>query len=422
MSRTVEVTELALRDGHQSLLATRMATRRHGSGLRGHRSGGLLERRMLGGGDLRFLHPLPQRGPVGAAPHVPQAHAELPPADAPSRAEPARLPALRGHRRRPIRGQVGRERHGRLPRLRRAQRRPEPPPRPRGGPADRQALRGDHLLHHLARCTPSRSSSRWPSSSRTSAADSICIKDMAALLRPQPAYDLVRGIKEACGQDTLVHVHVHSTTGVTLVSLMKAIEAGADIVDTSISSLSLGPGHNPTEALVEMLAGDRLHHPAEEGPAPQDQGALRQDPPPVRRVRVQDHRRRDRDLRQPDPRRHDLEHGEPAQAARGRRPAQGGAGRGPQRPQGRRLPAAGHAVQPDRRHAGRVQRPDGPLQGADRRVRRPDARLLRREHRPARPGGHRGRRQARQEGPDHLPAGRPAQARMGGTPVSSPRR
>jgi methylmalonyl-CoA carboxyltransferase 5S subunit len=85
--------------------------------------------------------------------------------------------------------------------------------------------------------------------------DSICIKDMAALLRPQPAYELVRGIKESCGEETLVHVHVHSTTGVTMVSLMKAIEAGADIVDTSISSLSLGPGHNPTEALVEMLVG-----------------------------------------------------------------------------------------------------------------------------------------------------------------------
>jgi methylmalonyl-CoA carboxyltransferase 5S subunit len=85
--------------------------------------------------------------------------------------------------------------------------------------------------------------------------DSICIKDMAALLKPQPAYDLVKGIKESCGQDTLVHVHVHATTGVTMVSLMKAIEAGADIVDTAISSLSLGPGHNPTEALVEMLEG-----------------------------------------------------------------------------------------------------------------------------------------------------------------------
>src|SRR3954469_22941480 len=85
--------------------------------------------------------------------------------------------------------------------------------------------------------------------------DSICIKDMAALLKPQPAYEIVRAIKEACGEGTRVHVHVHSTTGVTLVSLMKAIEAGADAVDTAISSLSLGPGHNPTEGLVEMLEG-----------------------------------------------------------------------------------------------------------------------------------------------------------------------
>jgi methylmalonyl-CoA carboxyltransferase 5S subunit len=85
--------------------------------------------------------------------------------------------------------------------------------------------------------------------------DSICLKDMAALLKPQPAYDIVRAIKEACGEEIRVHVHVHATTGVTMVSLMKAIEAGADCVDTAISSLSLGPGHNPTESLVEMLEG-----------------------------------------------------------------------------------------------------------------------------------------------------------------------
>lgn len=84
---------------------------------------------------------------------------------------------------------------------------------------------------------------------------SICIKDMAGLLKPQPAYDLVKGIKEACGEDTLVHIHTHSTTGVTLVSLMKAVEAGCDIVDTAISTLSLGPGHNPTESFMEMLEG-----------------------------------------------------------------------------------------------------------------------------------------------------------------------
>src|SRR5215831_10999411 len=77
---------------------------------------------------------------------------------------------------------------------------------------------------------------------REAGCDSICIKDMAALLRPQPAFDIVRGIKQACGEETVVHVHVHSTTGVTMVSLMKAIEAGADIVDTAISSLSLGSG------------------------------------------------------------------------------------------------------------------------------------------------------------------------------------
>jgi methylmalonyl-CoA carboxyltransferase 5S subunit len=85
--------------------------------------------------------------------------------------------------------------------------------------------------------------------------DSICIKDMAGLLKPQPAYDLVKAIKQKCGNDMLVHLHTHATTGVTLVSLMKAIEAGCDIVDTAVGSLSLGPGHNPTESMVEMLEG-----------------------------------------------------------------------------------------------------------------------------------------------------------------------
>ncbi|MCL0121038.1 methylmalonyl-CoA carboxytransferase subunit 5S [Corynebacterium pygosceleis] len=86
-------------------------------------------------------------------------------------------------------------------------------------------------------------------------ADSIALKDMAALLKPQPAHDIIRGIKDTYGEDTQINVHCHATTGVTLVTLMKAIEAGADVVDTAISSMSLGPGHNPTESLVEMLEG-----------------------------------------------------------------------------------------------------------------------------------------------------------------------
>jgi len=85
--------------------------------------------------------------------------------------------------------------------------------------------------------------------------DSICVQDVDGLLKPQAAFDLVKGIKQKCGNDTVVSVHTHSTTGVTLVSLMKAIEAGCDIVDTAISALALGRGHNPTESLVAMLEG-----------------------------------------------------------------------------------------------------------------------------------------------------------------------
>ena len=85
--------------------------------------------------------------------------------------------------------------------------------------------------------------------------DSICVQDIDGLLQPQAACDLVKGIKQRCGSETLVSVHTHSTTGVTMVSLMKAIEAGCDIVDTAISSLALGRGHNPTESVVAMLEG-----------------------------------------------------------------------------------------------------------------------------------------------------------------------
>ncbi len=83
--------------------------------------------------------------------------------------------------------------------------------------------------------------------------DSICIKDMAALIKPQAAYDLVKAIKAKV--KIPVFLHTHSTTGVTMVSLMKAIEAGCDGVDTSVSALSLGTGHNPTESFHEMLEG-----------------------------------------------------------------------------------------------------------------------------------------------------------------------
>ncbi len=82
---------------------------------------------------------------------------------------------------------------------------------------------------------------------------SVVIKDMAALLCPVPAYELVKALKENISVP--VHVHTHSTTGVAPMVLLRAIDAGADGVDTAISALSGGSGHVATEALVESIAG-----------------------------------------------------------------------------------------------------------------------------------------------------------------------
>ncbi len=84
-------------------------------------------------------------------------------------------------------------------------------------------------------------------------ADSICIKDMSGLLKPYEAYDLVLSIKKAC--DLPVEIHSHATTGLSVATMLKAVEAGADVVDTAISSMSMGTSHSPTETIVEMLKG-----------------------------------------------------------------------------------------------------------------------------------------------------------------------
>ena len=84
-------------------------------------------------------------------------------------------------------------------------------------------------------------------------ADSICIKDMAALLTPYTTYDLVKAIKETV--KIPVQVHSHSTSGLGSMVLMKAIEAGADVVDTALSPLAMGTSHPATESMVAALAG-----------------------------------------------------------------------------------------------------------------------------------------------------------------------
>jgi oxaloacetate decarboxylase alpha subunit len=82
---------------------------------------------------------------------------------------------------------------------------------------------------------------------------SICIKDMAGLLKPYVAEELVSRLKETC--DIPVALHCHATTGLSTSTLVKAAEAGVDMVDTSISSMSQTYGHSPTESLTAIFEG-----------------------------------------------------------------------------------------------------------------------------------------------------------------------
>ena len=84
-------------------------------------------------------------------------------------------------------------------------------------------------------------------------ADSICIKDMAGLLLPKPAYDLVKAIKEEV--DLPIEVHSHYTSGAASMTYLKAVEAGADIIDTDMSPLSMGTAQPATEVMVAALKG-----------------------------------------------------------------------------------------------------------------------------------------------------------------------
>ncbi|MDR0222545.1 MAG: oxaloacetate decarboxylase subunit alpha [Oscillospiraceae bacterium] len=84
-------------------------------------------------------------------------------------------------------------------------------------------------------------------------ADSICVKDMAGLLKPYVTYDLVKSIKAAV--KIPVQIHSHYTSGLASMSHLKAIEAGADGIDVSISPLAMGTSHPATETMVAALAG-----------------------------------------------------------------------------------------------------------------------------------------------------------------------
>jgi oxaloacetate decarboxylase alpha subunit len=84
-------------------------------------------------------------------------------------------------------------------------------------------------------------------------ADSLAIKDMAGLLKPYEAYELVKALKKAISIP--IEIHSHATTGMSVATLTKAAEAGAEILDTAISPLAMGTSHSPTETMVEIFKG-----------------------------------------------------------------------------------------------------------------------------------------------------------------------
>ena len=82
-------------------------------------------------------------------------------------------------------------------------------------------------------------------------ADSICIKDMAGLLVPKKATELVQALKD--GSSLPIQMHTHYTSGVASMTYMKAVEAGADIIDTAMSPFSMGTSQPATEVMVEAF-------------------------------------------------------------------------------------------------------------------------------------------------------------------------
>ena len=84
-------------------------------------------------------------------------------------------------------------------------------------------------------------------------ADSICIKDMAGLLLPYTATELVTALKEAV--DIPIQLHTHYTSGVASMTYLKAVEAGVDVIDTAMSPFALGTSQPATEVMVETFKG-----------------------------------------------------------------------------------------------------------------------------------------------------------------------
>ena len=144
-------------------------------------------------------------------------------------------------------------------------------------------------------------------------ADSICIKDMAGLIAPYDAYDIVKALKAAVKPP--IHLHSHFTSGMGPMSHLKAIEAGVDIIDTCMSPYAYRTSHAAVEPLVMALLGTNRDTGFDIKLLARDQRDLRK----RGHAQVQASARRFQDVRHrhqravaPDPGRHALQPGQPA--------------------------------------------------------------------------------------------------------------
>jgi oxaloacetate decarboxylase alpha subunit len=123
--------------------------------------------------------------------------------------------------------------------------------------ADAAKKTGKHVQMAISYATtPYHTTERYAELAKSYAdfgADSICIKDMSGLLKPYEAYDLVKAIKTKVSIP--IEIHTHATTGLSVATLVKAAEAGAELLDTVISSMAMGTSHSPTETIVEAFKG-----------------------------------------------------------------------------------------------------------------------------------------------------------------------
>ena len=185
-------------------------------------------------------------------------------------------------------------------------------------------------------------------------ADSICIKDMAALLSPFYGEQLVGRLKAELSVP--IQLHCHYIGGLAPMTYLKAVEAGVDVIDTATVPLAFGNSQPATEMVVSALTGSAVRQRAGPREALRDGQVLREGPPGWRLGARRHVAHAHAGVLAPGPGRDDQQPGEPTQGAERARPSAGGARGDPGGAGGDRVPAARHPHEPDRRHAGRAQR------------------------------------------------------------------